>query len=148
MNEKQMDWLTEMTARTLFAAVDREQDIVARTICTVGEEMGDEGVYSLCCGLAAAILAWRFPGTKRGDGTLTGNTLAMIPPAVAEDSDPRTLWAMRFVAAQMNGDGATSLALFTTALHDRDRLLGGMAALAKLTGDTGRWWQANHPHPL
>ena len=137
MDPEQLEWLTEQTGRILTAAVDRDARAASDAIAETADRYGHSGVYSLCCALAETVRVLVFP-TVQGDGTLTGEILAMVklPGATA---DRPTEWAGRFITTHVNGDGATNATLFFHNLHDAGNVVvKGVAALILIVGDVAR----------
>lgn len=134
-------WLADQTGRIILAAVDRDPDTVATALAEVGERYGHNGVYGLCCALATAVHQLAFPNFKQGDGTLTGDMLAIQKLPGAKD-EPATEWACRFVATHINGDGPTNADLFFGNLGDEDVLLSGVISLVAMVGDIARQKEA------
>lgn len=136
-------WLTDQTGRIIVAAVDRDADTIATALGEIGDRYGHDGVYGVCCALASAVHTLAFPGVKQGDGTLTGDILAIEKLPGAKD-EPATEWACRFVTSHINGDGPTNTSLFFGNLGDEDLILGGVIALVAMTGDIARQKEAEN----
>lgn len=93
--------------------------------------------FRLCFVLATAVHQLAFPSVKQGDGSLTGNILA-IEKLPGAKNEPATEWACRFVTSHINGDGDTNASLFFANLADEDLILGGVVALVAMAGDIAR----------
>lgn len=132
-------YLADQTGRIILAAVDRDHDTVARAIEEIGTAYGHDGVFQLCYALSEAVHQLVFPQVTRGDGSLTGDMIAIQankPPSSL--SGAASLWAARFVAAYINGDASTTNSLFYGGLENRDQILANVATLVGLAGDVAR----------
>lgn len=138
---ERIEWLGQRTMRLICAAMDRDADEAARLLEDIGKRYGHDGVYATCCALSEAARVWAFPSVRRGDGSLTGDILAIERLPGAKD-DPASLWACRFLAAYVNGDAATSTALFFGQLEDQELIIGGVTALIGMVGGIGRQVEA------
>lgn len=130
-------WLADQTGHLILAAVDRDADTIATTLGEIGARYGHDGIYGVCCALATAVHQLAFPGVKQGDGSLTGDILAIEKLPGAKD-ESATEWACRFVTSHINGDGSTNASLFFANLGDEDLILGGVVALVAMVGDIAR----------
>jgi len=140
-NLERMEFLADRTMRLICAAMDRQPEQASQLIEEMGERYGHDGMYGVCCALAETVRQWVWPEVKRGDGTLTGDMLAIEKlPSAREDR--ATDWAVRFVAAYVNGDGDNTTALFFGQLDDQELILGGVIALVAMVGDIGRQKEA------
>jgi hypothetical protein len=137
-DEEAMEWIHDRFARILLAAADRDAEVVAENIDDVSTRYGHPGVYAVCCGMAETIRTLRFPGYEQGDGSLTGDIAVVQGPADSPDSSG--LWATRFVAAYLNGDAATTCALFFGTLENDesgDALVTGVLRLIAMAAVLG-----------
>lgn len=130
-------WLGQHAMRLICSAIDNDPDEASRLIGEIGERYGLDGIFGTCYSLAEAVRVWAFPQLKRGDGSLTGDMLAIERLPGASD-DPASLWAAQFLAAYVNGDSSTTTALFFGQLDNEDLILGGVAALIGMVGSIGR----------
>lgn len=138
MADERTTYLADQVGRILIAAMDRDPESVAGCFGDVGDRYGDDGVYGVCCALASVVHTLVFPQLKRGDGSLAGDMLA-IEKLPGGSDDPHSLWAARFVAAFVNGDDSTTVALFYGTLDtDQDITMGGVAGLVRMAGDVAR----------
>lgn len=138
---ERLEWLGERTMRLLCAAMDRDPDETCRLLGEIAEEAGTHGMYGVCNALAETIRHFAFPTIARGDGSLTGDMLAIqkLPGATA---DRHADWACRFVTTYVNGDGETNCALFFGSLDDEDLHAGGVIALIAMAADIARQREA------
>jgi hypothetical protein len=134
---ERLQWLSERTMRLLCAAMDRDADEVTRLLDEIVGRYNASGMYGVCCALAETVRQFAFPTVQRGDGSLAGDMLAIERLPGAPD-DPHALWAVRFVASYVNGDGDTSTALFFGSLADEDAHCGGVLALIGMAADIAR----------
>lgn len=132
-------WLGEQVQRALFAAVDRRPEHLADTLDAVAERYGPHGMFGVCYAFASIVQTLAFPGVQRGDGSLTGQMLAITRLPGATSDDPHSLWAARFVVAYVNGDADNTNALFYGSLEDDvDAHMGGTIALICMAADLAR----------
>jgi hypothetical protein len=134
------EWLAHTAADLLIAAVDRDEETTAALLCEIVERYDLGGVHSLCFMLASVVHKLAFPKFARGDGTLSGDFLAIwqLPGC---DENPAAMWAARFVAAYINGDGANTSALFFGGLPDARNHVAGVCALIIMASDLARTTQ-------
>lgn len=136
-DRERYNWLADRAQRLIEAAIAGDADEAPRLVEEIGTTYGHDGVYSICFVLSETIRVWVFPNISRGDGSLTGDMLSVErDPNVPVDRC--TEWACRFVVAYVNGDTATTEALFFGQTGDRELLLGGVASLVGLVGGVGR----------
>lgn len=140
-NQERMQFLSDRTMRLLCAAMDRDPEEVTRLLGEIAETYDAQGMYGVCCALAQSILTLAFPDVKRGDGSLSGDMLAIERLPGAFDN-PHTLWAARFFAAYANGDMDTADALFFSSMNDEDAHTGGVVALIAFAADIARQKEA------
>lgn len=136
------EWIFNQFAVILSAAMDRDSAQVADAIGETGLTYGHEGVYAVCCALAETVRKLGFPDFEQGNGTLTGD-IAIVEKSEVGDQSPASLWAVRFIVAYMNGDSATSTALFYGPLESGDEpaqnaLIAGVVALITIAADIAR----------
>lgn len=142
-DNERLQWLSERTTRLLCAAMDRDPDEVARLLEEIADAQGGTGMYAVCCALAETVRQFAFPNVKQGDGSLTGDMLVIERlPGATEPGSPHDLWAARFVAAYVNGDGDTSTALFFGSMGDEDAHTGGVIALIAMAASIARQREA------
>ena len=134
--DERMEFLADRTMRLLVAAMDRDPEQVSRLLEEIADRYDAQGMYGVCCALAQSVLTLAFPEFKRGDGTLTGDMLA-IDQLPTSTGDPHALWACRFVAAYGNGDMDNTDALFFGSMPD-ENAHGGVVALIALAADIAR----------
>lgn len=145
MADDRTRYLARQTGRIILAAVDRDHYTVAHTIEEIGVEYGHDGVFQLCYALSGAVHQLVFSQIERGDGSLTGEMVAVqANKAPASLSGAASLWAARFVAAYINGDGGTASALFYGGLVDQDQTMANVATLVALAGDIARLKEQEH----
>lgn len=131
-------YLGVQAGRILAAARDRNPGVAADCLEKVGERYGHDGVFGVCCAMAAVVQRLAFPGTKRGDGTLDNEHLAIIQQLPGADPNPDALWAARFVTSYINGDRDTTAALFYGALDFPEEIVAGVVSLVSMAGDVAR----------
>ncbi len=139
---ERMQFLTDRTMRLLVAAMDRNPEQVSHLLEEIADRYDAQGMYGVCCALAQSVLTLAFPDFKRGDGTLTGDMLA-IDRLPTSTGDPHALWACRFVAAYGNGDMDNTDALFFGSIPDENAHGGGVVALIALAADIARQKEAD-----
>ncbi|MFJ4624281.1 hypothetical protein [Streptomyces sp. NPDC088812] len=100
-------------------AVAGDAERAADTITTLGSQSDDNLMYGACCAIAEAgklmlqkIYGEQAARPENGDMWV----FEQLKPGALDD-DPAKAFAMRFLVAYCNGDTATTLALFQTALH-------------------------------
>jgi hypothetical protein len=138
-HRRRSHFLAAQTERLVVAAAALDTRAAAEVIVQVGGKYGHGGVFSLCYGLADIVQQLVFPASDRGDGTLTGEMIAIetsFEPTCVDAA--AALWAYRFVAAYINGDDQTSTALFFGGLHDKRQMLTNVGALVALAGEVVR----------
>lgn len=140
---ERMQFLTDRTMRLLCAAMDRNHEEVARLVSEIADTYDAQGMYVVCCALAQSVLTLAYPDFKRGDGTLTGDLMA-IERLPNSTGDPHALWAARFLAAYANGDMDTTDALFFGSMSDEEAHTGGVVALIALAADIARQKEAEN----
>lgn len=138
---ERLEWLGERTMRLLCAAMDRDADTVTSLMAEMADRYGPGGIYGVCCALSEAVRQLGFPSFERGDGSLTGDMLA-IEKLPGAKSDPHTEWACRFVVAYINGDMDNTDALFFGTVDDEDLHTGGVIALIAMAADIARQAEA------
>jgi hypothetical protein len=138
-----IEWLTEQVGRILAAAMDRAARTVTDVLQEVSDRCGTTGVYSICCALASVVHTLAFPTLRRGDGSLTGQMLAITKVPGAKPGLPGSLWAAQFVVAFVNGDTDNTTALFNATLADPDQHADGVFALIAMVADIARHSQAD-----
>lgn len=133
--------LADLMMRLLCAAIDQDLEEVSRLLGEIGDDHGPNAMFGVCCALAEAVRQFAFPEFPRGDGSLTGDMVAFekLPGA---KTDRETEWACRFVAAYINGDSETTLALFFGSIDDAELHVGGVVALLGMAADLGRQKEA------
>lgn len=138
---ERLQWLSDRTMRLLCAAMDRDGETVTNLMAEMADRYNAAGIYGVCCALSETIRQFAFPTLKRGDGTLTGDMLAIEKLPGAKD-DPHTQWACRFVVAYINGDSGNTDALFFGTIDDEDLHTGGVVALIAMAADIARQVEA------
>ena len=138
---ERMEYLTRQSMRLIVAAMDRQPDDCASILSDIGERYDAQGIWGICYALAATVHRLAFPSIQRGDGSLTGDMLA-IEQLPGHDGDPAALWAARFVVAYVNGDSGTTNALFDGSMADLDQHMSGVVALVAMAGDIARHKEA------
>jgi hypothetical protein len=130
--------ITEMIGH----AIDGHADRAATLLQQIGVASDPSEMYGMCCAIAevgkAALTKFygdRAPDPARGDMW----AMQELQPGAAVD-DPAKGFSMRFLVAYANGDGASTVALYNTALGASDdeyvssvaALLADVAGIARL----------------
>lgn len=142
LSEQDKRWLDQHYKTLLRAAMAADADAVATAFSAIDDAYGQFGIYLISCGLAELIRGLVFPDFQRGDGTLTGDFAAIEMPAEVMRRQPNRLWAHQFTAAYMNGDMATTSALFFGPLveggENNDEVVAGVLALLSIAAGISR----------
>lgn len=138
---ERLEWLSDRTMRVLVAAMDRDGDQVADLLGEIGDAHGAQGMYGVCCALSETVRQFAFPSVRQGDGSLSGDMIAIQKLPGAKD-EPDALFAARFVAAYINGDHDTTTSLFFGSIRDEEAHAGGVVALIGLAADIARQREA------
>lgn len=138
---ERLEWLSDRTMRLLCAAMDRDAAEAVRLAAEIADTYGTHAMYGVCCALSETVRQFAFPGVKQGDGSLTGDMLAIKKLPGGKD-DPHALWACRFVVAYINGDADTTTALFFGSIRDEEAHTGGVIALIAMAADIARQKEA------
>lgn len=134
-NERSIQ-LTRYTGDLLGAMVVRDPQAAMEAMEAITAEYGDKGVFTACYTASEIVRRIAFPNMPRGNGTLNGPIVGI--DAKANNLPGHHLWAVRFFAAYVNGDTATTNALFTCHRDDPDSFAAGVGSLLAMCAETLR----------
>ena len=136
MTREQAAELTNRCVTILAAAIDRDADAAGREITQIAETSGDAGVFCVATAVAEAVRRSAYPynGTASVQMLTGGEPEDLSPDLRAE------LFAARFLAAHVNGDSQTAMALFRAPIlaEDDEQACRNVAALVNLAASIAR----------
>lgn len=138
-NERSI-WLTKQTGNLLGAMIVRDVQGAQDALDQIAEKESVEGVLTACYSAAEITRRTAFPYIKRGDGTLNGqsNGGIMGVSSKAQNAPPGQRWAAQFLAAYINGDDDTAVALFFSNIDKPQEHASGVTALLSMCADVVR----------